>query len=320
VSDAALLFGLWVLIGGGLLSTLPFQPLRYYRPLVPALVFLAAWSLTAAADPGAERAGAWRDRATAALRWGVGLFAGVQILFAGLQAWLPADLVARTSTRVQLLRPLEFDLAPFLVQLVRARSFAGFAPLPREIAEVAALALCGALALAAGGILAIGLARPLVRAVRGLERRAPRAALGVVVLVLAWQAFLWVRWIPDRAWTLPAMSRELARLVPASAIVSPAGTYSLDNRLRYDSSAVRAGGMFDAGGGADYFVVLAGHPRIGILPPGEIERRYPGSVRVASFDLTGEYVYDLYRASAGPARRPPAAAVSPVPDDPEEVR
>jgi hypothetical protein len=33
------------------------------------------------------------------------------------------------------------------------------------------------------------------------------------------------------------------------------------------------------------------------MPDGEIERRWPGSVHEASFELTGGYRYDLYRAA-----------------------
>lgn len=307
VGDAAIVFGLWAVIGGGLIATLPFQPLRYYRPLVPALVYLAAWCLTApppaAAPPSGEEAGAvarWRRRAVALVRWGAGAFALVQIVFAGLQSWAPAALVARSTTRVQLLHPVDFHLAPFLVGLFRDRSLDAFTALPRELAMMAALATCGAAALLAGGTVALVLARPLARGVHGLERRVPRAAVAVVVLALAWQAFQWVRWIPERAWTLPEMSREIVRLVPPDATVSPGGTYSLGTSLRFDSAAVRKGAMFDATGSCDYFVALAGHPWIGELPPGEIERRYPGSEPLATFDLTGGYVYRLYRAARPP--------------------
>jgi hypothetical protein len=295
VPDAVIVFGLWALVGGALLATLPFQPLRYYRPLVPALVFLAAWALTArgAAEAGAGR----RERLAVVLRWVLGTFALVQLLFAALAAWLPADLVARTSTRVQLLNPVEFHLAPFLVSLVKAGSLAPFAELPREIAEVAALALCGAVALGVGGLVALVLARPLVRGVRALETVVPRRAAGVLLaLMIAGQAFHWMRWLPERAYTLPAMARELERIVPPDEVISPAGTYSLDARREFDSSAVREGAMFDPTGGADWFVALAGHPWIGVLPEGEIERRWPGSEHVATFDLTGGYVYHLYRA------------------------
>jgi hypothetical protein len=315
VPDAAIVFGLWGLIGAGLLSTLPFQPLRYYLPLVPALAYLAAWSLTAGApaeaapaelaptelapDESAPAPGSLLARAGTALRWALGAFVLVQVLMAALAAWLPAALAARASGRVELLDPQEFHLAPFLVELARVRSFAPFGSLPREIAHVAALALCGALALAAGALLAAAAARPLVRAFGAAEAAVPRAAGILTVLIVGSQLLRWGLWFPERASTLPEMSRRLGLLVPADATVSPAGTYSLGSPLRFDSAAVRAGGMFDAEGGADYFVVLAGHPLIGILPPGEIERRYPGSARVAVFELTGEYTYHLYRAAGG---------------------
>jgi hypothetical protein len=196
-------------------------------------------------------------------------------------------------------------LAQFLGDLAKVRSPAPFEALPREIAHLAALALCGALALAGGTLLAAVAARPIVRAVRAAEARVPRAAGVLTVLIVGSQLLRWGLWFPDRASTLPEMSRRLGLLVPPDAVVSPAGTYSLGSPLRFDSAAVRAGRMFDAEGGADYFVVLAGHPLIGVLPPGEIERRYPGSARVAAFELTGEYTYHLYRA-AGAAGGPAA--------------
>jgi hypothetical protein len=300
--DAVIVFGLWAAFGAAAVSTLPFQPLRYYRPLVPALAYLAAWALTSQASRGADAAPPEPRLALAAglLRWAIGAFVLVQGMFALLQARVPDALAARASGRVQLLDPPEFHLAPFLVELVRGRSLAPFESLPREIAQVAALALCGAAALAAGALLAAAVARPLVRGFRAAEDAAPRAAGVIVAVAVGAELLRWGLWFPGRARTLPEMASRLEEIVPAGSTVSPGGTYSLGSRLRFDSSAVRGGKMYDADGGADYFVALAGHPRIGVLPPGEIERRHPGSVRVAAFELTGGYTYHLYRAAGRP--------------------
>jgi hypothetical protein len=122
-------------------------------------------------------------------------------------------------------------------------------------------------------------------------------AAPILAAMLAFQTWQWVRWLPDRATTLPGMGRAIARIVPDDAVVSPGGDYSFESARTFDSSAVLAGGMFDASGAADYFVALMGHPLIGQMPDGEIERRWPGSVHEASFELTGGYRYDLYRAA-----------------------
>jgi hypothetical protein len=308
VPDAAVLFGLWALVGGSLISSLPFQPLRYYMPLVPALAYLAAFALTGGPAPAAAAASSpdtsppASSRLAAVLRWAFGVFVLAQVLFVPLAAWLPARAASLTSTRVELLNPVDFHLASFLVRLVKARSVAPFADQPREIAIFAALALCGAVALGAAVLFGIVLARPLVRAFRSLEALVPRTHVAVLVLVLGFQAVAWAGRVSDAPRTIPAMARAIETIVPPDATVSPAGSYSLDSRRRYDSSAVSAGRMFDASGGADYFVALVSHPRIGVLPDGEIERRWPGSEPVEAFELTGDYVYRLYRAA--PTARP----------------
>ena len=118
----------------------------------------------------------------------------------------------------------------------------------------------------AGGIVAIVFARVLARGVGFLASIAPRSKW-ILATIVAYHAFQWVRWEP--AHTLPAMAREIDRIVPEDAIVSPSGTFSLDSRRRYDASAVAHGAMFDAEG-ADYFVVLA---RLRPVSPG---RKHPG--------------------------------------------
>jgi 4-amino-4-deoxy-L-arabinose transferase-like glycosyltransferase len=303
VSDAAIVFGLWALVGGVAISTMPFQPLRYYLPVLPGVLWLAAWAVTR--PPREERTPS--PGRVSILRWGAGAFLAVQVAFAALAAWLPGRLTASGTDRVALLNAEEFHLTPFLVQIVKARSFAPFEMLPRELAHVAALALCGALALGVGGVVAVVAARPFARGFLSLEAIGARSRW-IVVALLLWQATHWVRWQP--AYTLPAMAREIDRIVPADATISPSGTFSLDSGRRYDTSVLLRGGMFDAEGGADYFVALASHPLIGVLPIGEIERRWPGSERVAAFTLTGDYVYHLYRS------RPPDEPSEPPADGP----
>ncbi|HMB71209.1 MAG TPA: hypothetical protein VKU85_18000, partial [bacterium] len=301
VPDEVVLFAMWAIVGGVAVSTLPFQPLRYDLPLVPALVYLSAWALTRAPDPSAAT-DRLRERAQTVLRWGLGALVLVQGLTAALLAWVPDALSARTTQRVLLLNPVEFHLTPFLAELARARSLAPFESLPREIAHFAAMALCGALALGGGGLVAVVAARPLVRAFRAAEAGAFRRAGIVVAIILASQGLRWALWIPDRTHSLPAMAERLDELVPPDAVVSPGGTYSLGSALRFDSSVVLEGGMYDADGGADYFVALTDHPLIGVLPEGEIERRHPGSLKVAVFHLNGGYTYALYRAAGAEAR------------------
>jgi len=301
VSDAAILFGIWALVGGALVSTVPFQPLRYYFPFAPALVFLAAWLLTSPSE-AEDASSAARRRVRAVLRVVAGLFVFTQLAYAVFASVLPAFLLARTTTHVALFHPEEFRLTAFLLRLAKARSLAPFADIPYELAYVAALALCAVLAVLAGGALTVGFGRPLVRGLP-LPAAIGRRVGPILAAILLLQALHWIRWIPERATTLPEMGQQIARLVPRDALVSPAGTYSLESTLRFDSSAVLAGGMFDASGRADYFVALVGHPLIGRMPDGEIERRWPGSVREASFELTGGYRYDLYRAARGETER-----------------
>jgi hypothetical protein len=226
----------------------------------------------------------------------VALFVSVQIAFAVLSTTLPPMLLRQATTHVALLHPEEFHLTSFLVGLARSGSLAPFAQVPFEIAYVAALALCAVLAVAVGALVTAVVARPMLRGPATLAAVSHRAA-PILAAMLAFQTWQWVRWLPDRATTLPDMGRAIARIVPDDAVVSPGGDYSFESARTFDSSAVLAGGMFDASGAADYFVALMGHPLIGQMPDGEIERRWPGSVHEASFELTGGYRYDLYRAA-----------------------
>jgi hypothetical protein len=218
-----------------------------------------------------------------------------QMLFAILQRVAVPGLVARAGGgRVPLLDPPEFHLTPFLLDLARSRSLDGFAALPREHAHLAALALVGALSVGAALIAGILAAKALSRGVLALGAQIPRTPL-----FIAWALFegvLWIQWIPGRASTIRDMGRGLDARLPGGAVVSPGGAYSLESRLRFDSRAVLEGRMFDPSGGATHFIALVEHPMIGELPQGEIERRWPGSTRLATFALTGGYVYGLWAA------------------------
>jgi hypothetical protein len=303
VPDSVLVMAAWALVGGAAIFALPFQPLRYWAPLVPAFTVIAAWSLV-------ERPRAPASRWAAVFSWIAGVIVLAQVLFAALESFALAGLVARAApARVPLLSPPELHLTPFLVDLARSRSLAPFSSLPREHAHLAASALLGA--LAAGAALAIGIvaARPLARGGAALVAHWPTRALVIAWLVL--EAIHWTQWIPSRATTIRDMGRTLGAVLPADAVVSPAGAYSLESPLRFDSRAVLEGRMFDATGaaGATHFIALLDHPTIGVMPRGEIERRYPGSKELERFPLTGRYTYALYRAP--PAIAPESALPAP---------
>ena len=287
VSDAAIVFGLWAAIGGLAVSAIPYQPLRYYMPLAPALAYLAAWRLF---ETPRE---ATHGRLLPLLRWVAGFFVVAQAIFCVLApAAVPALVAKSTLGRVQLLHPQPFSITAFLAGLAKHRS--GFADLPRELAYVAAMATIALVSFAAAGLVAIVARRRLAQAPWG--PLSPRTRRAVLVTVFAYEALLWVRWIPERAQTLPEMSRDLSARLDHAAVVSPAGTYSLGNDLRYDSHAVRELHMFEADGAPTHFIVLEDHPLIGRLPDGEIERRYPHAGFVTRYELTGGYVYDLYES------------------------
>jgi hypothetical protein len=296
VSDAALVFGLWALAGAFAISSVPFQPLRYFIPLVPALAYLAGCVLAGAGSPAGAASG--EGRLNAATRWLAGAVVAVQVTFAALSASLLPALAARSAgDRVRLLDPEPFHITAFLLDAAKRRSLSGFDALPREMGVLAATAMTSVAALAVGLLVAALAGRRLARPWRVLERRRARTVAVLAIVLL--ETSLWIRWLPERARTLPEMSRDLAARFGPDALVSPAGTYSLGNELRYDSGSVREYRMFDADGPATHFLVLEDHPRIGRLPQGEIERRHAGSRRIRAYELTGGYVYGLYaRADA----------------------
>lgn len=269
--DAVLLFGLWALFGGALVSLSAFQPFRYFLPLVPALAFLAAWALDGAPGGAAGAPGGDADDPPAAslLRWAVSALLLTQILLALLlPLTLPRLLDLAAGGRVDLLDPQRFRLTGFLLEVAARRSLSPFSELPREHAYLAALSLTAAAAIALG-------------------------------LGLAYEGLMWAQWLPSASHDLFRMGEDLARRLPPSARVSPAGTYSLAGRLRFDSAAVLDGRMFDASGEATHFLALGEHPLVGAAAPGAYERRYPGAKHVATYSLGRSGVVYLFRAAEG---------------------
>ncbi len=45
IPDAVVVMTAWVLVAGAAIAALPFQPLRYWAPLVPALVYVGVWAV-----------------------------------------------------------------------------------------------------------------------------------------------------------------------------------------------------------------------------------------------------------------------------------
>jgi hypothetical protein len=324
VPDAGIVFGLWALVGGVLISIIPFQPFRYYIPLLPALAYLAGWFLARGAGAVTEAAGevgtasgagvAGGDAAGEAgaagprfasgvlsvARWTLGALVVGQITFAILHILGTDALTARSNLPPrEMLSPIDFHFTPFLLAVARSRSLAPFGELAPEIAYVAALALLATVALGVAAVVAVVAVR---RFGRGFlpSTLGPRSARIVLAALVIYQAILWGTWLPRRAYTLPEMGRDLDARIPPGGTVSPAGVYSLESRLRFDSSAVREGRKFDATGATSHFVLMGGHPRIGVLPEGKIERMHPGARRVATYHLTGDYVCHLYAAPARP--------------------
>ena len=71
----------------------------------------------------------------------------------------------------------------------------------------------------------------------------------------------------------------------------------LSSRLRFDSSAIQEGRMFDAESTPSHFLVLESHPLLGRTTEDAVLRRYPGASKIADYLLTGQYTYGLYRAA-----------------------
>ncbi len=298
VPDSVVVFATWGLVGGLGVASLPFQPLRYWAPLVPAFAYVGAWAVI---DRGAVLV-ASRGRIARAGAWFAGVVVAAQLFFALLRPFVVPALVERAAGgRVPNLHPPEIHLTSFLLEVARTRSLSSFASLPREHAELAALSLLGAVCVV--GALTIGLlaARPLARAPALLPSRVP--AVAVLCLWLGYELVLWSQWAGHREWTIRDMGRALDAQLPRESVVSPAGTYSLESGLEFDSRAVLDGRMFDPTGGATHIVALVDHRLIGVLEEGEVERRWPGSERLATFSLTGGFIYGLWALPSRESRR-----------------
>lgn len=283
------LFAAWALCGGLLVAASPFQPLRYFIPLLPAWTFLAAWFVT----PDADRTGTPGSRGAAALRLaGIALLAA-QAAYAVLQSTLAPELAARASTLdLDPLRPREFHLTPFLLDLLRTRSLDTFASLRRQEGVIAALVICGALASALGVLVAPFLQRGAAAAFRpgALSPRGARlVAAGLVLSVV----LPWIPALRHRARTVADMGEDLARRLPAGSIVAPGGTYALGTTLRFHSGSVRRHARTEPGPGVTHVVALESHPLLGRVPPGGNASAF-GARRLAAYALGGGYVYGLY--------------------------
>jgi hypothetical protein len=306
VSDASIVLGLWALAGGAAVSSLPFQPFRYFVPLFPALAWLAASTLFGAPPREPPDATAARSvaagRVVAAARWVTVALLTAQATFAALYATLvPAVTAAARGGTLDPLRPVPFHVSTFLPRLVESRSWKPLLALAPQHAYFAATIFSGLAALVFGVAVATLLHRRAARMFPA-ARVAARFRRAAVVAIVGFQLALWILWWPQRADTIHSAGLDLGRRLAPDVIVSPGGTYSLDNRLTYSSAIVRdgRGKMFDASGAATHFLCLERHPRGSSVAAGEVEREYPGSERLAEYRFTGGYVYGLYRAVVPP--------------------
>jgi 4-amino-4-deoxy-L-arabinose transferase-like glycosyltransferase len=302
ISDATIVMGSWAVVGGLLLSAISYQPLRYFVPVFPALAWLASSALLGA--PVADSAPASEDRGIrgrlfAALRWIAVAVLAAQVAFAVLyETFVPAVQNAARGGDLNLLHPTPFDLTAFLHKLVGAGSLEPLLALPRGHAYGAATVLSAAAAGVVGLLAATLLFRRTASWFRpAVPARWRRFVVGGAVAI---QLVLWGAWWPQRADTVHAAGVDLGRRLGPAALVSPGGTFALDNRVRFSSVSVRdgKGHMFDASGTATHFLCLERHPRGPFIPEGAIEEQYPGSERLTGYRFTGGYVFGLYRAAA----------------------
>jgi hypothetical protein len=300
VSDSAVVAGAWLLGASLELALVPYQPMRYFLPLLPALAFVAAWAVTdgASSPPAAARSKLWR-----VLRWGAATLVTAQLAFAALSPTLGHVLAERGAAgELDPLDPIPtLRITGLLLDLARARSLGPLEPLRAQEAYFAAMVISALVALVAGVVVASVLGATIDRAVRSAAawRALPLVALG-------WQAVLWAVWLPERDDSVLRMSRDLPARVEPSAVISPGGTFALENRLRFDSSALLRGRMFDDEGGATHFLVLRSHPLVGRVAEESLRRRFPESARLATYALSGGFVYDLYRFRPASPRPEPS--------------
>ncbi len=296
VPPAVTVFGAWALCGGLLVAASPFQPMRYFVPLLPAWAFLAAWFLAGPAprEPGPRRDGALRVVVVALL--------AAQTAYAVLAATLAPALAAHAAAGdLDPLRPQEFHLTPFLLALARDPSADAFAPLPTQQALIASLVLCGALAAAAGLLAGALLPRRLAPAFRAgaLPPRLARALLAALVLTAV---LPWIPFARHRTRSVAGMAEDLARRLPPDAVVSPGGTYALGTPVRFDSNAVRRHARTEPGPEVTHVVALESHPLLGRTPGGALATALRAR-RIAAYALAGGYVVGLYeREGRGAAR------------------
>ncbi|MGQ0720581.1 MAG: hypothetical protein ACT4PE_03280 [Candidatus Eiseniibacteriota bacterium] len=294
VSDAAVVAGAWLLGASLELALVPYQPTRYFLPVLPALAFVAAWAVTSHGTAPNTGAPSGLGRV---LRWGAAALVTAQLAFAVLSPTLGRVLSERGAAGD--LDPLDpiptLRITDLLLDLVQARSLEPLASLRVQEAYFAAMVISALAALAAGAVVASILGASVHRAVRSA---AGWRALPLVALF--WQVALWAVWLPERDDSILRMSRDLPDRVDPSAVISPGGTFALENHLRFDSSALLRGRMYDAEGGATHFIALRSHPLVGRVAEEALRRRFPGSTRLATYPLSGGFVYELYRFGPPP--------------------
>lgn len=282
-------------VGGGFLALSSYQPMRYYSLLIPAMAYLTAeWGRSA-----------WLKKEEGKpLRWIYGVaWIGLAVVIGQILYALGLSVIRKYADSLGLMENDLFSPSPFSLSAAMWQTFSQRSLVfPKTLNHQQAWMTLQT--LAAAGTLCIGISlssllfllfRPALR-ILFLFLMKPSIVIIFIVLGLGFDLFHTWTWALHPKYTIRDFSRSLGKIIPLGSIVSPGGTYSLENRLWFDNSELWSGRVVKYEAPVTAVVILDEHPLLGKGKLQDILRRHVNAFLVRRTTvLDGQYHLSVFK-------------------------
>lgn len=294
-TDLSSFFLFYAGIGGGFLGLSSYQPMRYYSLLIPAMAYLTAeWGRSAWIMTEEGRFSRWL--------YGVG-WIGLAVVICQILYALGLPVIRKYVGSLGLMENDPFSHSPFSLsaamwQAFSQRSLGILKTLNHQQAWMTLQTLAAAVTLCFGVFLSSLLVLSFRSALRTLFLflMKPSIVIILIVLGLGFDLFQIWAWALHPKYTIRDFSRRLEQILPPESIVSPGGTYSLENRLQYDNSELGSGRVVKYEPPVSAVVILDGHPLLGKGMLQNILRQHQNAFLVKRTTvLDGQYHLSVFK-------------------------
>jgi hypothetical protein len=278
----------WLIVGGIMVSILPYQPLRYYLLLSPAMAILAASMFVPTRQ--VNRLSRGKGLLGLAMLAVVMCQAAYVLTFGVARRWVAGLGLPQRSA----VSPAEFSLTSTTLSALRTGITATVAELSAQdgllfaatLAALAAVALGLPVALLLWHLLQVRRAKRESGEGGGGGRSVGRGILlGLALLSLCIDSYRLAAWAASSRATVRELGQNLAETLPPDAVISPGGTYSLGSGLRFDNSSLLRREMWSLEPPATHILVLLEHPLVGESTGEEFADRHRGVRFVERFEV-----------------------------------